>query len=152
MTTVTDLDFSSFLSLSFLFSGMTLTRTRSVVGRAQIQAFLWKIKLVHTCWTAWSVRTATQWRAVGASTRADARAYTVDPQLSSCRHRFQTGENREKLAHIFRLLGPCFATTTMGKIQNTFLASLSGSLGLVVKTWPREVRRVIFHTTRWTQR
>ena len=28
----------------------------------------------------------------------------------------------------------------------------SGSLGLVATTWAREVREVVFHTTRWTQR
>ena len=38
---------------------------------------------------------------------ADACTYAGDPQLSSCRRRFQTGETREKLAHMFRLLGLC---------------------------------------------
>ena len=37
------------------------------------------------------------------------------------------------------------------KTNSFFGLSLSGSLGLVVRTWTHEVRGVIFHTTRWTQ-
>ena len=42
--------------------------------------------------------------------------------------------------HVFRLLGPCFATAMMEESQNKLVVrlSLSGSLGLVVKTWKHE--------------
>ena len=55
------------------------------------------------------VRTAKKKRgAVGtSSTRADACAFASDPQLSSRRRRFQTGETPEKQARMFRLLGQC---------------------------------------------
>ena len=42
---------------------------------------------------------------MGTSTRADACAFTSDPQHSSISRRFQTGETLEELAHMFRLLG-----------------------------------------------
>ena len=53
-----------------------------------------------------------------------------------------------------KLLGPCFATATKGKVQNVFF--VCHRLGawepeLVVMTRAREVRGVVFHTTRCTQ-
>ena len=42
--------------------------------------------------------------------RADASTCASDPQLFSYRRRFQMGETLEKLAHMFRLLGPCLET------------------------------------------
>ena len=85
---------------------MTLTRSRSVVGRAQIQA-LSRRKLVHACWTPWSALQKKKWGAAGTSNRADACAFTSDPQLSFRRCRFQTSETPEKLAHMSRLFRPC---------------------------------------------
>ena len=96
---------------------------------------------------------------MGTSNRADACAFTSEPQLSSRRRRRRDGLPRnlhacfdslvrvprdtpEKLAHVRTLLGPFFVTTLM---------IFCGSLGLVVSTWRCEVRGVIFHTTRWTQ-
>ena len=57
-----------------------------------------RTKPAHTSWTPWSA--LQKKKAVGTSTRADACAFTSALQLSSYRRRFQTGENREKLAHM----------------------------------------------------
>ena len=71
-----------------------LSRSRSVVSDAHIQALA--KKLAHVLDSL--VRTGKN-GAVGTSTRADACVFTGDLQLSSCRHRFQTGETPGKLAH-----------------------------------------------------
>ena len=91
-------------------------------------------KLAHVL--ASLVRTAKEKGAVGTSTRADACAFTSDPQLSSYRRRFKTGENREKLAHMRTMI-------ERHKTNPFFGLSLFGSLGLVVRTWKHEVRGVI---------
>ena len=78
--------------------------------------------------------------------------FTSEPQLSSC---LAVGSRRVK---IVRNLQTClipwsvFRNNNDGKISKHLLClSLSGNLGLVVGTQAREVRGVIFHTTRWTQ-
>ena len=104
----------------------------------------------HTCVGLLGPHCRKWWGAVGTSNRAGAYAFTSEPQLSSPRRRFQTGQTPEKLASMFRLLGPCletlqrkwhtwktpwpcFATATMKeskKKKNRFSGlSLPGSLG-----------------------
>ena len=83
---------------------MTLTRSRSVVRRGQIQALEQK-KLAHTHVLDTLDRTTKERGAVGTSTRADACAFTTDLQPSFRRRRFQTGQTPEELAHMFQLLG-----------------------------------------------
>ena len=100
------------------------------------------------------------------ATRADACAFTSNPQLSSCRRRFQTGRlprnlhtcfdclgrvsrhSQDNCTHL-RLLGPCFATAAMEEpIKKRFFGlPLSGSQGLEVKTWTTRVRAKTHETT-----
>ena len=87
------------------FQGPALEIT--VVRRAHIQAFSRK-NCTHVFDSL--VRTSEKLGSRGTSTRADASAFTSEPQLSSYRRRYQTGETPEKLAHMFRLLGPCLDT------------------------------------------
>ena len=99
---------------------LELSRSRSVVSTAHVQAFIFFTaktlsrphgrlpdkhifqafaqKLAHALDSL--VRTAIEKGAEDTSNRADACAFTGDPQLSSYRRRFQTG----------RLLGPCLET------------------------------------------
>ena len=133
ITRVTDLHCSMFLLFSFFslfLSGMALSRPRSVVCRAHIQAFTlsWLTlkmtigcpsstypsfvvikKLVHTCRTPGSVLQKII-VSYGHVHRADACTSTSKPQHSFPCRRFQTGETPEKLAYMFRLLGPCLET------------------------------------------
>ena len=76
----------------------------SIVGRARIHTSEQK-KNLHVLDSL--VRTTKKWGGVVTSNHADACAFISYPQLSSCRRRFQTTETPEKLAHMFRLLGPC---------------------------------------------
>ena len=110
------------------------------------------------------LRSSKKWGVVGMSTSADACASISEPHLSSCRCRFQTGENREKLAHISTPGSSCLETllrnwhscwTPWSVFRNSndertqkqlvFRSVTVWSLGLVVRTWKHEVRGVIFH-------
>ena len=104
---ITDVHFAVLLLFSSFFCffyEMTLTRSRSVVRRAQDPSIRTK-KLAHTCWTPWSAlkKSVELW----ARPPVDASAFPSDPQLSFRRRRFQTGQTLEKPAHTFPLLGPC---------------------------------------------
>ena len=142
---------SPFFFFLFLFS---FTRSWWVVGRAQIQAFSGE-KLVHACRIPWSVLEG-KWWAVGTSTRADASAFTSDPQLFSHRRRYQTGQNIPSNSHTCYDSLVRVSQQQRWNYQTTksplFGLLLSGSQELVVTTWAREVRGVVFHTTRRTQR
>ena len=57
-------------------------------------------------WTPWSIpqKMGERWARTPVLTPVPLQAIHSSP---SCRCRFQTGETPEKLAHMFRLLGPC---------------------------------------------
>ena len=113
---------------AFTFSHRWLSRSQSAVRRAQIQASSFR-KLVHTSWTTCPYHK--KWRAAGTSTRADACAFTSEPQLSSYRRRFQTGET---CAH-FRLLGLCFQLGELREKIAHILDSLVHVLETLLRNW-----------------
>ena len=67
---------------AFTFSRRRHSRSRSVVRRAQIQVFFFKKKIVTRVGLL-GPYCKKKWGAVGTSTRADACAFTSEPQLSS---------------------------------------------------------------------
>ena len=143
------LSISLSLSLSVFLSGMTLARSRSVVGRAQIDPSI-LVKNAHASWTPWSTK-----QKVGSC------GHVLCPLLGSALRETGTHvltpwsmfrDSTEKLAH---MLDNVYVSGNSNDGQHqklVFCLSLSGSLGLVVRIWAREVRGVVFHTRRRTQR
>ena len=81
------------------------------------------------CWTPWSVLQKKKAGAVCTSTRADACASAGDPQLSSHRCRFQTGENR-------------FLTTLIeGKSITCYASGTREDFGNLVERWRQAKRK-----------